>query len=271
MSEPIYHLDLVVDRCEARFRLNGVPFGELIARGEQPEWFAPPLNPYLVGADNVIEVEVRPVMGEAGEALDLGEARVELAVVRVEKGEPVAPGEGNRVAVFEVAPELQQRIVDAREADEELAIPQLFAYRFDNPEGPSFAGELHGAATETDEAALRDYAIRLRDIVRARDVDALVTEMEPKVQAYAAAYDDDDGRIRESLRETLRDRIFPAGPVADFERDEVVIEPLAEGRMWELEKPDGRPLISTDPDEDGGTYQLPVIVGVRDGALRIVR
>jgi hypothetical protein len=271
LGDPIFHLDLRVERCRARFALNDLPFGELVARTRQPECFAPPMNPYLAGMANIIEVEVWPSTTPDGAPIDLSEAVVELAVVRVEKGDPVAPGEGHRVATFEVRPELLARIREAEEEDEALEHPQAFFFIWDNDEGPNFAPELRDEAAFDDEGALRDYAILLRDLVRAGDVDGLVAEMEPKVQAYATAYADEAPRVRASLAEVLRDRILPAGPTTAFERDEVQLESLINGRMWALRKPDGRPLVSTEPDGEGGTYQIPIVVGLRDGGLKVVR
>ncbi|MFK7989950.1 MAG: hypothetical protein AB8I08_28275 [Sandaracinaceae bacterium] len=270
MGDPIYHLDLRVERCRARIRVNDLPFGELIAAGEQPEWFAPPMNPYLVGSGNLVQVEVEPAFDDEGTATEIAEAVVELAVVRVERGGVVAPGEGDRVTTYAVGPELAQNIRDAEEADEELEIPQTFFFLFDN-EGARFDGTIRDDLPYGNQAALRTYAIRLRDLVRAGDVVGLVAEMEPKVLAYAEAYSDDAGRIRDSLAETLRDRIFPAGPTTEFEAPDVRLVSLAGGRIWELRKPDGRPLISTEPDEHGGTYQIPILVAETDGTLRVVR
>lgn len=270
MGDPIYHLDVRVERCRARLRVNDLPFGELIAAGEQPEWFAPPMNPYLVGSGNLVQVEVEPAFDDEGTATEIQEAIVELAVIRVERGGVVAPGEGDRVATYTIVPELQQNIRDAEEADEELDVPQTFFFLFDN-EGPRFEGTIRDDLPYGNEGALRAYAIVLRDLVRAGDVAGLVREMEPKVLAYAEAYNDDPGRIRDSLAETLRDRVFPAGPTTEFEAADVKLESLAGGRLWELRKPDGRPLVSTEPDEHGGTYQIPILVAEADGGLKVVR
>lgn len=270
MGHPIYHLDVRVERCRARLSLNDVPVASLDAKGDQPEWFAPPINPYLVGSDNMLTIEVYPTTTELGEPIDVSEARVEVAVVRVEKGGTVAPGEGDRVLEASTDPELAERIAQAREDEEELEIPQTFFQLFDN-EAVSFSPELRDAEPFTDEGALRDYAVTLRDLVRARDASGLATELEPKVQAYASAYDDSADVIRDSLVSALRDQILPAGPVTRFERDDVQLESHAGGRVWELRQPDGRPLVASDPDEDGGTYQIPILVAARDGVLKVVR
>ncbi len=270
MGHPIYHLDLRVERCRARVSLNDVPVATLEANGDQPEWFAPPINPYLVGADNELAVEIYPAVTPEGEPIELSEARVELAVMRVEKGRAVAPGEGDRVMEWTSEAELAERIDQAREDEEELEIPQTFVMIFDN-EAVDFAAELRDAPPFDDEQALRDYAVVLRDLVGARDAGGLAAEMEPKVQAYARAYDDSADLIRDSLVSVLRDQILPAGPVTGFEAADVQLESHAGGRVWEMRQPDGRPLVASDPDPDGSTYQIPIYVSLRDGALKVVR
>ena len=262
----IYHLDLRVERARAVFSINDIPLGELVETEGQPETFAPPLNPYLIGRDNMVEVAVYPASDEA----ELGDAVVSLAVVSLPKGDPMVHGGGTRVASFEIADELRARIEDARREEVELEIPQRFFHLFDNG-GAEFGELLRDRPPIGDESALRDYAIVLRDLVRAGNVDALVAEMEPKVQGYARAFDDDADRVRESLRTVLRQDILAASPTTEFDRDDVLVQPVAGGRLSALERPDGRPLISTEPDADGTSFQLPVIAGMHEGALKIHR
>lgn len=270
MSHPIYHLDMRVTKCVVRFKVNELPLGELVSLGPNAESFAPPMNPYLVGSANMLEFEVTPAVGRDGEPIDLGEAEIEVAIIKAVKGDPVAPGEGDQVETYSFGDELRARIAQAREDEEELEIPQRFFEIFDN-DAVDFTAELREADELDDEAALRDYAIVLRDLVAASNAAGLAAEMEPKVQAYAIAYDEDDGFIRDSLVDSLKTQVLPAGCVTDFERDDVLLERLCDGRIWELRRPNGRPLVSSDPDEDGGTFQIPILVASRDGSLKVVR
>ncbi|MBZ0118211.1 MAG: hypothetical protein K8H88_14510 [Sandaracinaceae bacterium] len=270
MGHPIYHLETKIEHCSVRIRLNDLTVVTLATTGDQPEWFAPPLNPYLVGEENMLEIDVTPIPNQDGSPGDFSKVVVEGAVRRYEKGEPVAPGSGPVALELAVMAELPQRLEDARDRGEEPEIPQVFYFVFDN-EGPDFSQELGEADPYADEAALRDYAIRLRDLMRARDASALATEMQPKVQAYAAAYDDDAGRIGESLREVLQAHYVPRGLETEFERDDVELVACCGGRLWELRRPGGLPLMQTPADADGGTMQIPILVAPRDGTLRVVR
>jgi len=269
MGHPIYHLDLRTELCHVQVRLNGVPVAELTATGEQPEWFAPPLNPYLVGAGNALEVVITPLKdGQPSD--DFSALKVEGVVRRYEKGAPVGPGSGPLVYELTVMAALAERIKQAKDQDQKLAVPQSFVERFDN-EATSFAAELTQGSPLGDEQALRDYAMRLRDLMRARDVPGLARECAGKVQAYAAAYQDDPARIAQSLEQVLRDEYLPRGMKTDFERDEVELMPVAEGRLWELRRPGGLPFIQTEPDGNGSKMQMPVVVGLHQGALGVVR
>lgn len=266
MTFPIHHLEMICRGCVVRVKLNDMPFMHLRAPGPDAEWFAPPINPYLVGEGNVIEVEVSP-LSEGG---DLASAEVELAVRKYGKGEAVAPGQGPVVIAVAIHDELRERIRQARENEEELEIPQTFFESFDN-EGPSFSEELLEGEPFTDEGALRDYAIRLRDLALAKDASGLLAEMEPKIQAFMAAYDEPREPFVESLGAGLREEFLPAGIDGDFGRDDVMLTPACGGRIWSLQRPGGAPLLQTRPDDAGNTMQHEILVGPREGTLKVVR
>lgn len=270
MSFPIYHLEMKIERCQVRARLNDVPVVELTADGKQPEWFAPPVNLYLIGRENRLEVVVSPLPRGDGSPGDFRDVEVAGAVRVYGKGDAVAPGEGPVVLDLRVMRELARRLEEAAGLEEALAIPQTFRFAFDN-EGPDFTAELTGGERLEDEEALRDHAIQLRDRARALDMAGLVAEMEPKVQAYAAAYDDSADTIRKSLQDVLQNEYAPRGFLTDFEREEVELTPCAGGRLCELRRPGGLPLLQTPPDAEESTMQIPILVGKRDGVLRVVR
>lgn len=270
MRFPIHHLETKAERCHVRVRLNDVPVVELTAGGEQPEWFAPPINLYLLAGGNWIEVEVSPLPRGDGSPGDFRGVEVDGAVRVYGKGDAVAPGEGPVLLELPVTRELARRLEDAAERDEELVVPQTFRFTFDS-EGPDCTAELIRGEPLPGEGALRDYAMKLRDLARAGDVQGLLAEMEPKVQAYAAAYDEDAEAIRRSLQGVLQTEYAPRGFVTDFEREDVELVPFAGGRLCELRRPGGEPLLQTPPDADESTLQIPVVVGSRGGTLRVVR
>lgn len=268
-SFPIHHLETKIERCRLRAWLNDVPVVELDAEGTQPEWFAPPINLYLM-RHNRLTLEVSPLPRGDGSPADFREVQAEGAVRVYGKGEPVAPGEGPLLLALDMTRELARRARDAEDRREALGIPQVFQYDFAS-EGPDFTAELTGGPPLGDDDALRDYAIHLRDLARAGDVPGLLFEMEPKVRAYAAAYAEPADVIRQSLREALSAEYVPRGFVTDFERADVELSPCAGGRLCELRRPGGLPLLQTPPDADESTRQIVVVAGRRAGALRVVR
>lgn len=271
MVHPIYHLETKIERCDLRVRLNDVPVVELRSDGKQPDWFAPPINLYLVGRDNKLVLEVSPLPQKDGSPGDFGDVEVSGAVRVYGKGDAVAPGEGPMVLELTVMRDLAERMRDVASRNEKLVIPQTFQFVFFTGGVPDFTADLAVGERLGDDEALRDYAIQLRDKARAGDIPGLVGEMEPKVQAYAVAYDDDADAIRKSLSEVLQAEYAPRGFVTDFEREDVELSPCAGGRLCELSRPGGLPLLQTPPDADESTMQIVVVVGRRDGALRVVR
>lgn len=273
----IHHLETICDGCRVSVRLNDLPMMALVADDpDQPEWYAPPANPYLVGSDNTVEVSVMP-LGEPEDPRDaLEKAEIEVAVRHFGKGEAVAPGSGPTVFSAAVHEELRERIQESREREaegdeeEEFELPQTFVFLFDT-EGPEFAAELRDAEPHDDEAALRDYAIHIRDISAAGNATDLVAEMEPKLQAYAHAYDETRDAFHANLFPGLRDEFLPLGIEAAFERDDVELESCCGGRVWALRRPGGLPLLQTPPTEEGDTSQMEIFVAPREGELRIVR
>jgi hypothetical protein len=63
--KPIYHLELTIRSCQAELRLNGFP---LISKSDERDTsvsIAPPINPYLTGKRNTVEIEIRPAVPTA--------------------------------------------------------------------------------------------------------------------------------------------------------------------------------------------------------------
>ena len=266
MTLPIYHLDFSLAKGHVRVRLNGVPVLELRNQQADPMVnFAPPLNLALVGEANRLSVEMLPLECDDGTLTGFGDIKIEADLMKFEKGDIVAPGEGDSILSIEIPDELRERV-----REEELELPLSFDLVFDN-EGVSFHDEIREAAPYTNESALLDYAERLRDHLAGGEVAALMHEFAPKAAAYAKAYDYDVDEIATSIEDYLGGDFAQASPKTDFARDEIEAVPLSEGRMWELRLLSGAPLFQSEEDDEGGTLQIPIIVGEREGSLKIVR
>ncbi|MCA9604080.1 MAG: hypothetical protein KC619_00675 [Myxococcales bacterium] len=271
MTLKIHHLELFTQRCEIAATLNGVPIANVRSTDRHTDHFAPPVNPFLIGEGNVLEVSISPAPLEDGETTEWAEAKVEAAVRVFDKGGIVVPG-GGGPAITEVdfAPELAERIAQAEEDDVELEAPQSFLHIFDN-EGVSFASELLDAEPFDDQDALLDYAIHIRDLFAASDVDGFLAEIGPKCDVWSIAYEEPADFFRDQIRTGLETEFLPARPIVDFERADVYLRPIAGGRMWSLEKNPGLPLIQTPLNDEEQRMQFRIVAALRDGQLRIVR
>lgn len=263
MGHPIYHLEADIQLCRVEIRLNDFPVYSLAALTDTPATFAPPINPWLVGELNILDVTIFPVERAAGPS-KLDDASLTGNVRRFEKGDIVYPGAGQVVTEFSIPDELREQ---ARE--EELELPLSFTHVFAN-EAIDFSAELSDAPPFDDRAALVDYAIHLRDLARAGNVGALLEEHDPKVRAWVAAYDEPYEAFAESLRAELAG-FLAAGELTPFERGDVELASCCGGRIWELRQRGGAPLLRTAPDAEGGRAQLPIFAAPRDGRLRVVR
>jgi len=263
MAHPIYHLDLQVKRSRVEVKLNDFPVAELSGTDTQPVTFAPPINPYLAGDLNIIDVHLHAVAGEGGELSTFFDAEVLGVVRRYEKGDIVAPNEGPEVTTFSIPKELAEQV-----REEELELPQSFTHVFSN-DGVDFSEDLSSAGVIDDQDALRRYALHLRDLTAGADVSGLMQEFEPKLRAWVAAYDEPWEAFEESLQTELSE-FLGEGPITDFEADSLELHRHCGGRIWEIRR-SGEALLSTDVLPDDSRSLFRIFVGVRDGALRIVR
>lgn len=261
----IHQLELAVKAARAEVRLNGFPIGDSAAvEGRPAPLFSAPLNPYLAGKRNVLEVVVDAATGPDGKPLPMTGAAVEVTVRRFPKGAMVEPGAGELVTRYAAPKALLAELASGKRKP-----PVTLTHPFAS-EGPDFAAELYDAEPFADEAALRDYAMKLRALAEKGDVEALLAEFGPKVGAYAAAYAEAEATLSESLKGGIAG-IVQGRPDLAFGRDDVEPRACAGGRIWELRRKGGVPLLRTARDADGFGAELPVFVAPRDGALRIVR
>lgn len=264
MSNTIHHLEIVVASARADLRLNGMPLGDVAARDAAPASFAPPVNPYLAGKRNLVEVVLDVAQGFDRKPRPFLEARLELSVRRFPKGGIVEPGGGELVTRYVLPPELLRDVAEGKRSP-----PITLTHPFAN-EGPDFSAELLDAAPFDDAEALRDYAMKLRSLAARRDVGGLAAEYEPKVGAWTAAYGEPRATFEASLRDVLS-TFAEMGPDVAFTRDDVEPRSCCGGRVWELRRRRELPLLRTLPGPEGQRLQLTAFVAPRGGKLRVVR
>jgi len=265
VAHPIHHLEVVVEAVRADVRLNGMPLGTVAARQKRtPASFAPPVNPFLAGKRNLVEVVLDVSTDFDRKPLSFLELGFELTVRRFEQGDIVEPGGGDLVTRYVLPPELLTEI-----AKGERTPPITLTHPFAN-DGPDFSAELLDAEPFADEDALEEYAMKLRGLAARRDVGGLLAEYGPKVRAWSAAYAKPEAVYSASLGEVLA-KFVAAGPDLAFTRDDVEPTPCSGGRVWDLRRRRDLPLLRTLPGPEGQRTALSAFVAPRGGALRIVR
>lgn len=238
---------------EARVTLNGFPVLDSSAATQSSG--GAPVNLHLIPTDNRLEIEFTP-------ASDTGAFR--LALRGSAGGEMIGTDEAGDVASVALSG-----------ADG----PQAVTETFDLP-GPwqarFTAGHLYDEAPAiTDRTALKDYALNLLDLLAQGDYEVLAAESFPMLQAQrtvtpSAGLPTDDADLIALYAGALR-RSF-AGMAIDSEVSaaELSPRPWADGRLWELGRINGRPLVAAT-DGQGGAFSWSPFVAHVDGALKIVR
>jgi hypothetical protein len=261
MGHPIFHLELQVRSCEAELRLNGFPvIPSLASLNALPVSFAPPVNPYLCGARNTVELVLRSAVAPDGSEVPFAAADFEMNVRRFEKGDIVEPGAGEMVTTLALSDDLRERIRKG-----ERKPPASISHAFVN-EVVDFSAELLDAAPFEDAEAVVDYALHLRDLLDRGDVNRLMAEYEHTIRVGVTAYGNPHQMIADNTRADMVEFIRD-GPDLDFERGDIEPRPCCGGRMWGLFRRGGLPFVRSG----GGRSRISVYVAPRDGALRVVR
>jgi hypothetical protein len=258
---PIYHLALTIRSCQAEILLNGFPLISLSAQNEQPVSFSPPVNPYLAGKRNTVEIELRPAVRPDGTELPFADAYFTMEVQEYKEGDIVEPGGGGSVTKFSMPASVREQIRKGKKKP-----PLKFTHTFANASGIDFSAELLDAPPFTDKKAVADYAMHLRDLMAKGDVDGLIAEYEYKVrvgaEAYGNPYQERWANTRKGLAEFVGRK-----PGLDFGPADLDLRPRCGGRMWELSRKGGKEFLRTADDRG----RLIVFVGLRNGKIRVVR
>ena len=267
----------------------------------------------LVTGANTLGLRMTPLLGRSGRALTVGRPALSAGVacvggggVVLDEADLAAAHERWRAGLLErwagwlasedslltAEPELAAALADSLERAGLGAGPALDSARawvrahpveasasFEYAAGPDFSAVFREApvigGTARDSAALRAYAVRLRDLVADRDP-ALLDELRPRLRdAYAIAGEvpPPDSAFARAWTDAAAEGSgwfrWPLGALA-FGASDVELRSWAGGRVWELYRAAGSPLFEevTGP---GTTRSTEVYVAEVDGALRVVR
>ncbi len=250
------------------------------------------LNTALIGEDNQVEVRMIPYLESSGESLTVGTIRY-TAEVQSSKSWETQGGvsvEGAAITSSEVDSAYKEwkkkageRWAKYRSKVEQGAMDSMRAWAsrnpmtvtttFDNEAGPDFSKIFEEAPVISDTARVKDYAVRLRDLLRAGDAEALYRQMRPSISEETGWFKVTREGSREAALTHIREEWMgdSGGYRTDFPRSKIRLRRWSGGRVWELYVigPTGerRAFFSEGP----GAAHLEVYVGEIDGQLRIVR
>ncbi|MBK9973618.1 MAG: hypothetical protein IPP14_02425 [Planctomycetes bacterium] len=212
--------------------VNGFP----LHAGELDGSAAMVLNPYLIGKGN----QLRCVVRRRGPDATLNGA---LQVMQ--------PGD----------------IADSL-ASGGLALPQGpapldFSQSFDAKIAP-FQPILQAAAAATPQQML-PFALVLRDLLRKRDKAGFMNLLQPKIDCYAAAFDEKPQAMRGDIEAGIA-AYFNSD--LDFELQDLVATPWCENKVFELRRSNGKALVYMQQED--GSMSMQVFVALINGKPAIV-
>jgi hypothetical protein len=158
--------------------------------------------------------------------------------------------------------------------------PMTVSTTFDNENGPDYSRIFEQAPVIRDTGRLKDYAIRLRDLMARKDTAGLVDEFLPVIWTGRDSLI--LSRLRSNFSEeqirSVREHIVMDEAYLDIERADVGVRRWVGGRVWELYyKPEGNALFAAQslrkgtPEYTGSGRKRQVYVAELGGELKVVR
>lgn len=258
----IYHVRIQAWDCAVRVVINGMEIAR--SDGKIPVFIAPPINPYLTGRNNRLQIILSPP--ERMPYLDALDAsalvRGDVAVFREDETVGASHG-GERVATIDVSASTLS-FVGQKEATYEVSFPAKGdVFKWLSRQAPQIYNE--------DWNLLLDYAVRVHGLAAKGDDSVILSECTVRTRDYAVAYAVSIPAMTVEFAAELRELL--AGQIEPMPRSDVQIIPHCDGRVCELARWKRRPLITAVMEQAGETVRasMRVFVGKIDGAICIVR
>jgi hypothetical protein len=295
---PYYYVEFSTSGASFYVTINDRPHMETDAFGGA--FKASPVNVNLIGEENEIRIIAGPTSEpDSGRKTTPEDAELTGSVKLYQSEDLFGTDDGKTIAEFnlqdaigkqrekkqqefqqrlrEAEPNQKQQLKNNKEKITSLEFPIEMTVEFDSPKTQSFAYRLTEAPVVEDRSALKDYAIKLRDLMRDQDSRGLYEQIKPKNKDYNQAYYESDGY---QWWKDGFEAFYESELRTDFDRDDIGLRPLLGGRLWEVYvkngepdkpwSPTGRRLFKTK-GKNGKISWMRVIVGRVDGELRIVR
>lgn len=221
------HLNVNGADCDFLVTCNGFPVYR--HEGVDPFAFSGPINHYLVGKGNKLQVQ----FSRKG-----GNARFEAGISNLSAGD----------------------MADTSDASD-ISLPDgdSLEHSFDSDEDGFSA--LLAEATPADEKSMLDFAIKFRDALRGGDESGLLAPQRFRMEGAAKTYGMPIEVIKPQLMEMMKGL---ADGGANFEAGDIEALGWCDNRIWEIRRKDGNALLYKK--EEDGSFSMPAFVAVlKDG------
>lgn len=256
--------------CEAELLYNGVPVAR--AGPDRPSVIVP-VHEYTVSGANRIELvvgpgavqpagsEVPPPIPRTADGQQFASARILLPRF----GSPMHEASARTLAQLDWAPDSGTAYETPLSITDEVSLPVSFPrWRWlEAPPQPP-ASALHGLALSLVQTLARDLA--------RGEVDRYLTTIRLRTEELALAYQRRPEDLAEQCRADLTD-LHAAGAASWIVpgASQLLLRPVAGGRMLECLGEDGAPALRTAADDQGNTRWLPLRVTSVEGRLYVLR
>jgi hypothetical protein len=261
-----YAIAISARACTAQILLNHMDICSLNA--EKNGAMQSPCNTELVGKGNELEILVTPA---ALDTATLQSIFLEGSVISAVADNGESSESEKTVATFDIEKQLKDFKMAIAQKKTAEKIPLVVKVKFDSPDAPSFEERLKKSVPITDQERLISWAMEFRDALKREDIDKLYFWYEPKLIDYDIAYPDQkepDNKVW--FNNWLHTTIFPKKPIVDFDKKDIELRRLCDGRIWEIRRKGNEPLLLTGYKNRKRT-KVQIYVGMVGNDIRIVR
>lgn len=243
------------EACPFWLRVNGVPVAfdqrakETVFQGIVNQWFRPGSNSIRMDIDWPGDISY--VQGKA-------KAQAEVRAILPKKQSP-------QTTMMLRWPSRQ----------EQEAYPATVQANLDLPDFPPTVlwtqSEPRRDLGRAEAVKIIELAMRLYDAYQGRRIDDLIAMVKPKLTDLATAYGTDPAEDIAHTRRLLASFTdTPEWGLAPLSKDDISLEPVADGRMVWVNRGSRQPLLQTAPTCPR-KWMLPVFVCLHEGQWKIIR
>lgn len=261
-------LRLEAQGCSAEALLNGIPLARVDAARPCSVL---PVHEFTVSGENRLELRIWPpalLVGEAPAPLPPlesdGQRSASLQVLLPRMGHAIDPGQSRNLAQLLWAPEAGMALLPPIQLTEAVLLPVNFP-RWRWLDAPPL--RLDAAL----QARIHTWLCGLAEALTAGRFEPLLQALRSRALDLATAYGRDPREGLLDLHQQLVARHAQGGLVmAPIPPAELLLRPIADGRLLDCLLSGGDPALRTEPDAEGQVFRLPLRIAVLDGQPQVM-